>query len=89
MFAATIMSVVYGIKVKDSGDPYVSAAEELLEGVTASGVPGAFLVDMLPVLKYVPSWVPGANFKRKAAHWKKLIPGVLETPFKYVEDNLV
>lgn len=89
MFAATIMKVVYGITVKDSADPYVSAAEELLEGLTASGVPGAFLVDVLPILKYVPSWVPGAGFQKKATHWKKYIPVVLEKPFKHVENELV
>lgn len=70
MFAATIMKVVYGITVKDSAEPYVSAAEKALEVLNAAGTPGAFLVDVLPILKYVPSWLPGAGFKKKAAQWR-------------------
>lgn len=31
--------------------------------------PGAFLVDMMPWLIYVPSWMPGAGWKNKAAEW--------------------
>lgn len=31
--------------------------------------PGAFLVDMIPWLKYVPSWLPGAGWKAKAERW--------------------
>ena len=33
--------------------------------------PGAFLVDIIPILKYVPEWFPGANFQRKAAMMRK------------------
>ena len=32
--------------------------------------PGAFLVDIIPWLKYVPAWVPGADFQRKGKDWR-------------------
>jgi hypothetical protein len=71
-FAATIMNVAYGIKVKDSDDPYILNAEEALYGLAEAGIPGTFLVDFLPFLKYVPNWFPGATFKRKADRWNKV-----------------
>lgn len=83
------MSVAYGITVKDSDDPYISRAEEALEGLAAAGIPGSFLVDMFPLLKHVPAWFPGAGFKRKAAHWRKLNHKVSELPFEYVEEQMV
>ena len=50
------MSVSYGLTVLESNDPYITLAEEALQGVAEAGIPGTFLVDLLPVLKYVPSW---------------------------------
>ncbi|TFK36285.1 cytochrome P450 [Crucibulum laeve] len=87
-FAATIMDVAYGIKVQESNDPYISNAEEALHGLAEAGVAGKFLVDLIPVLKYVPSWFPGAGFKRKAARWRKVNGDVAEKPFKAVKDSL-
>lgn len=89
MFAATIMKVVYDINIKDSADPYISASEAILESLAAAGVPGAYLVDVPPILKYVPSWVPGAGFQKQASLWKTLVPFVVEKPLRHVEDKLV
>ena len=88
-FAATIMSISYGIDVKESNDPYISIAEEALSGVAEAGVFGAFLVDIFPLLKYVPSWVPGAGFQKKAAHWKAVNMTMGGKPFHYVKEELV
>ena len=65
-FAATIMKIGYGIAVKESDDPYISMAEIAFTGASEAAVPGAFLVDLFPILKYVPSWFPGAGFQKKA-----------------------
>jgi len=88
-FAATIMKVAYGIDVQESDDPYIMIAEEAVNGAKQAAVPGAFLVDLLPILKYVPSWFPGAGFQKKAAHWRKVNETMTEKPFRYVEEQLV
>ena len=38
-----------------------------MSGGSEAGILGAFWVEFLPILKYVPSWFPGAGFQRKAA----------------------
>ena len=83
------MEICYGITVLEHNDPYVSIAKEAIEGVSAAGIPGAFLVDLFPVLKYVPSWFPGAGFKRKAARWRGSIYEMLERPYHRVKRDLV
>jgi len=88
-FAATIMSVAYGISVKESGDPYISRAEVALDGFAAAAIPGSFMVDFLPFLKYIPSWFPGAGFKRKAKFWRDVNKDVTDIPFERVEEELV
>ncbi|OCH89273.1 cytochrome P450 [Obba rivulosa] len=70
VFGASVMSTVYGIEIEENDDPYITCAERAVEGAAEGFTPGAFWVDFLPFLKYVPAWVPGAEFQRKAARWK-------------------
>ena len=88
-FAATIMKIGYGIAVQESDDPYILIAEEALSGAAEAGIPGAFWVDLIPILKYLPSWFPGAGFQRKAAHWREAVKTMAEKPFRYVQEQLV
>jgi hypothetical protein len=88
-FAATIMKIGYGIAVQDSDDPYISIAEEVLNGIIEAGIPGTFWVDFFPILKYVPSWFPGAGFQKKAAHWRGFVNTMADKPFRHVQEQLV
>ena len=83
------MQVVYGIEIQESDDPYISLAEEALNGLNEATAPGAFLVDFFPVLKYVPSWFPGAGFQKKAAYWRELNASMIEKPFHHVKEQMV
>jgi hypothetical protein len=88
-FAATVMRIGYGIDVQESDDPYISIAEEALNGAAEAGIPGAFWVDMFPILKYVPSWFPGAGFQKKAARWREATNTMADKPFRHVQEQLV
>ena len=89
MAGETIMSITYGLDVQPNNDPYVETAEEGVRSVVAAAIPGAFLVDMIPFLKYVPQWFPGAGFQRKAKAWKKLTRNMVEVPFEAAKRNIV
>ncbi|KAJ2929185.1 hypothetical protein H1R20_g7906, partial [Candolleomyces eurysporus] len=65
------LSMAYGIEMKAKNDPYVRMSERAMSGLVLSGTPGRWLVDVLPFLKYVPSWLPGAGWKRQAAVWRE------------------
>ncbi|KAF8874761.1 cytochrome P450 [Infundibulicybe gibba] len=80
-------SIIYGVKVKEENDPYISIVEQAVGGLSEAGVPGAFLVDFIPILKYVPDWMPGAGFKRKAAHWRDLSFEMAEKPWMLVKSQ--
>jgi len=45
-------------------------------------------VDIIPVLKYLPIWFPGAGFKRQAEQWKKTVDAMYELPFNEVKAAL-
>ena len=83
------MNIAYGIDVQESDDPYLSLAEEALNGLNEGAIPGAFWIDLFPMLKYVPSWFPGAGFQKKAAYWSAVNAAMIRKPFSHVEEQLV
>ena len=82
MAGDTIITIAYGLDVKPKNDPYIQIAEEAIRTSAEAAVPGAFWVDALPILKYVPAWMPGASFKRKAREWKIITERILNAPFE-------
>jgi len=86
---ATALALAYGLQIQKNDDPYIQIAEKALTGIAASGAPGAFLVDSIPLLKYIPSWVPGAAFKRKAKEWKSYAADMMNVPFEAAEKAIV
>ena len=45
------MSIAYGIEVTDHEDRYIAIAERALEGLSEAAVPGAYMVDQIPLCK--------------------------------------
>lgn len=43
----------------------------------------------ISIVKHIPSWLPGATFKRQAAEWKKATDAMVERPFKAVRKAMV
>ena len=73
--------MAYGIDIKPINDPYIELAETATESIGKAKRVGAFLVDMIPMLKYVPEFVPGAGFKKQARIWRKLQEDFRERPY--------
>ncbi|KAJ7460263.1 cytochrome P450 [Mycena latifolia] len=81
MAGEVIMAVTYGIHVLPSNDPHITAAHTAVDTVALATMPGRFLVNSFPSLKYVPSWFPGARFKRQAKEWSKTVHAMRDLPF--------
>ncbi|KAK0469549.1 cytochrome P450 [Desarmillaria tabescens] len=83
-----IMKTVYGYDVEPNGDRFVHLADQALTSIRVAGAEGTFLVDYLPILKYIPDWFPGAKFKKLAQTWSKDVEDMKEEPFKYASESL-
>ncbi|CAA7260722.1 unnamed protein product [Cyclocybe aegerita] len=79
--ARSLLMNMYGIEVKEAHDPIISVAERAMEVAVVGAQPGNFLVDLIPALRYVPDWFPGAGWKRFAALGKKLTDQMIDLPF--------
>ncbi|KAK7044190.1 hypothetical protein VNI00_007910 [Paramarasmius palmivorus] len=78
-----VMSVTYGLSVDDSQE-HIMCAEQLMLILGKVVLPGAYLADLIPVLKYLPSWVP---FQREVASTRRLLYQVLNQPFSHFEED--
>ncbi|KAL0958419.1 hypothetical protein HGRIS_000559 [Hohenbuehelia grisea] len=81
MAGKIILSIAYGIDVQPGNDPYIALAEEAIHCLVQAAIPGAFVVDSLPFLKYLPAWAPGASFKRAAETWRRGVHAFKERPY--------
>ncbi|KLO06514.1 CyP450 monooxygenase [Schizopora paradoxa] len=87
--ARTIMLTTYGHEVLQTNDPFISLAEEGVIYAGESAVPGRFLVDIIPWLKYVPSWFPGAEFKKIARRGRKLSHDMRYVPYEDSKEKIL
>ncbi|KAL4789294.1 cytochrome P450 [Aspergillus venezuelensis] len=86
---AVILKIAYGYNINPRGpDPLVSLANEALENFSVAGTPGVWIVDAVPILKYLPSWLPGAGFKRTAAKWRNNLITTIEKPYLLVQRQM-
>ncbi|TFK49132.1 cytochrome P450 [Heliocybe sulcata] len=83
--ARIVLTVTYGIPVKSFDDELVKLAEDTMDVVTEALVPGTFLVDFLPFLKILPSWMPFHQYGRRG---KALLDELMNSPFERVKRNM-
>ncbi|KAI0260544.1 cytochrome P450 [Gloeopeniophorella convolvens] len=80
---AIIILTTYGYQVAKQGDPIVHLGETVMQYLSQMTEPGAYLVDFIPALKYVPTWFPGAGFRKAASNAKDYITRFADVPFQF------
>ncbi|THU99222.1 cytochrome P450 [Dendrothele bispora CBS 962.96] len=66
----------------------VSLASDALKKLVEAVGSGNYLVDVIPALKYVPAWFPGAKFKRLADEWSKDVFALRDVPFNRFKSDM-
>nr|BED43020.1 cytochrome P450 monooxygenase [Trametes versicolor] len=80
---ATILRVTYGLQVSGRDDEYVVLAEATVAIQNAITVPGKYLVEVLPFLRFLPSWLPGAKFRREGKTWMPITRRMRDAPWDF------
>ncbi|CAL1701255.1 unnamed protein product [Somion occarium] len=83
-FAAVILKVTYGMNVTSMNDEYIKWAQKALEGISEAKVPGAYWIEFFPWFKWIPSWVPGASFRKLADQYRPYTEKMVHYPFETV-----
>ncbi|TDL15494.1 cytochrome P450 [Rickenella mellea] len=83
---AIVMRIVYGYEKQD--DKLVALVNKVMEAAGLAMAPSHFWVNMMPWLKYVPAWMPGAGFQRIAAEWRQDMMNMVNQPFEFVKTGM-
>ncbi|RPD66667.1 cytochrome P450 [Lentinus tigrinus ALCF2SS1-7] len=85
---AIILMMSHGYEVKDENDPFVATVDEAMEQFAICTATGAFLANIFPPLAHIPSWFPGAGFKKTAAAWRKTLDLMCDQPHNFVKQQM-
>ncbi|KAG6333943.1 hypothetical protein ID866_5140 [Astraeus odoratus] len=87
--AASSLEFTYGHKMQEKDDPVIALAGHIAEKIT-KGVTGerTGLLMALPILEHLPSWFPGAAFKKDARRCKDMIATISDRPFMAAKEQV-
>ncbi|TBU24874.1 cytochrome P450 [Dichomitus squalens] len=88
MTGSIVLMISYGYEPQENDDPLIRMADEATEQAAEVAQPGAFFVDVFPFLKYVPSWMPGAGWKRKGERYRANMDQMSAVPHQFVKDKM-
>ncbi|KAF1849093.1 O-methylsterigmatocystin oxidoreductase [Cucurbitaria berberidis CBS 394.84] len=86
---SVILKITYGYTtVAHGNDPLVDLAGKTMEQFAEATVPGKWMVDLLPFLRYLPDWFPGTAFKGTARQMKIQLKKCVEQPYQFVKQQM-
>ncbi|KAJ6518519.1 cytochrome P450 monooxygenase [Mycena vulgaris] len=84
-----LMEVAYSIEMNAQTAELIGMADDVILAWSKIAVPGAYLVDTLPILRYIPEWlIPGGGFQKDARVAKKKSVTARDVPFNKVLADL-
>lgn len=80
---------MYGYAPESLDDPIIHIADEGATLAASLIEPGGTLINVLPILRYIPSWVPGASAQKIAKKVKWLTEEMKRIPMEHVSAAMV
>ncbi|KAH6899267.1 cytochrome P450 98A3 [Coprinopsis sp. MPI-PUGE-AT-0042] len=88
LFGSVIIRIAYGSSDIELNKARITEIEHLVAGFVPLTRPGRLMVDFFPVLRFVPSWFPGAGWKREIDRVRKLAYRVAKVPYDEAKERL-
>ena len=89
MSVALQLSTMYGYKPKSLDDRVIQVADESSALAASLLLPGATIINVLPILRHVPAWFPFAESQKRARRCKEITEEVKAIPLNYVKQAFV
>ncbi|KAH9231654.1 hypothetical protein K456DRAFT_1773217 [Colletotrichum gloeosporioides 23] len=87
--ASVVLKMIYGYNVDQfKADHLVEAIEKAMDGFGQASVPGTFMVDIFPWMRYLPEWFPGTGWKQTAKEWREDLRVIVEKPFAFTKQQM-
>ncbi|KAB8208718.1 cytochrome P450 [Aspergillus parasiticus] len=83
-----ILRITYGyITEPEAYDPLIDLVDKAMEDFAQVILPGGWLVNFIPMLKYLPSWFPGCDWQRRAKAFKQRAKAMTDIPYAFVKQQ--
>lgn len=87
--AASIMKIMYDNDVESDIQDQMTWVDQSQEGIAQCLPPGRCLIDILPWLRYLPSFFHGPMLWLKSPEWRKAAMSHKEVPFARLQEEMV
>ena len=84
-----MLHITYGIDAASADDKYFRTIEDIAAAAEDIATPGKFLVEAVPSMRYLPSWLPGGGFKRYAANARDFLATSQNELYEAAIDSVV
>ncbi|KAH9986740.1 cytochrome P450 [Russula compacta] len=84
-----ILAMTYGCEVQGPDDRMIDAAKRMNKFGSEQILPGALLVNHIPLLRHIPGWLPWFSYKPLTRIGHELGNQVLYPPIQLVKENMV
>ncbi|OBT69090.1 hypothetical protein VE03_01398 [Pseudogymnoascus sp. 23342-1-I1] len=86
---SVILKITYGYTAESHGrDPFVDLAGATMEGFSEAIIPGKWLVDIMPFLRYLPDGFPGTAFKGTGRKMADTLRQCVDQPYEFVKQQM-
>ncbi|PPQ90225.1 LOW QUALITY PROTEIN: hypothetical protein CVT25_012934 [Psilocybe cyanescens] len=82
------MNMMYGYDIKSIDDRVIEVAEAGNVIGSRLMAPGGSLINIFPLLRHIPPWVPGATSHKEAQEVKSLTEEMMRIPTEFVKKSL-
>ncbi|OJT11069.1 O-methylsterigmatocystin oxidoreductase [Trametes pubescens] len=82
--AGMLLEITFGRPVRTVNNKLVCLAERVISRMNQAGRAGSVPVDFVPILRHIPSWMPGISFKRNAKVVHRYMEEYLDTGYNAV-----
>ncbi len=79
----------YDIPVQGTDTRYTGLAEQVIAATSKLFQSGGTLINVFPLLRFIPPWIPGASTQRFAANAKKAWIAYQNEAFEDIKSNFV
>jgi hypothetical protein len=86
---AIVLMISHGYKVSSEKDRLVTIADSASDQLSILLAPGYFAATILPIIKYLPSWFPGAQLRQLAIEWRDAICEMTDKSYGFVMEQMV
>ena len=81
--------MMYGFAPTSLEDPIIHIADEGAQLGASLLEPGGTFINIIPILRHVPAWFPGATAKKMAVRARSLAEDMKRIPMERVKDAMV